>query len=123
MTYALAARTPPERPTPEHPRARAALRIAGRILGGLAVVALGAVQGLFWLLVAGFTCDESCSDAPTTWHEDADAWQWSALGWLGAGCFALCVAFAISLATRRPRLSAALLAAAALVGIAPWILS
>jgi hypothetical protein len=40
---------------------------------------------------------------------------------LGAAGFVLCVAFAASLATRRPWLSAVLLAAAALTGIAPWI--
>ena len=74
-----------------------------------------------WLLY-GFRCDESCDDAPTSWHGDADAWQWSALGWLGLGCFALCAAFAVSLSARRPDVSAALLAAAALTGIAPWIL-
>jgi hypothetical protein len=123
MTYALAAPTPPERRAPDHPRGRAALRIAGRILGGLVVAALGAVQGLFWLLIAGFTCDESCSDAPATWHEDADAWQWAALGWLGAACFALCVAFAVAFAVRRPGAAKALLGAAIAVGAVPWLLS
>jgi hypothetical protein len=69
------------------------------------------------------TCDEGCDDRSRLWRDNPDAWQWSALAWLGAGCFALCVAFAVSLAGRRPRLSGALLAAAFLVGIAPWILS
>jgi hypothetical protein len=108
--------------TAERPPRRSPLDIAGRVVGGLVVTGLGLVQGLFWLLVAGFRCDESCDDAPTSWHGNADAWQWSALGWLGVGCFALCVAFAVSLSARRPHVSAALLAASALTGIAPWIL-
>lgn len=108
--------------TAERPPRRSPLNIAGRVLGGLLVTSLGLVQGFIWLIVAGFRCDESCDDEPASWHGDAEAWQWSALGWLGAGCFALCVAFALSLSARQPRVSAALLAAAALTGIAPWIL-
>jgi hypothetical protein len=80
MTNALTAERPPR---------RSPLNIAGRVLGGLVATGLGLVQGMFWLLVAGFRCDESCDDAPISWHGNADAWQWSALGWLGAGCFAL----------------------------------
>jgi hypothetical protein len=108
--------------TAERPTRRSPLNIAGRVVGGLVVTGLGLVQGLFWLLVAGFSCDESCDDTPTSWHGNADAWQWSALGLLDAGCFALCVAFAVSLCARRPRVSRALLAVAALTAIAPWIL-
>src|SRR3954452_13337332 len=30
---------------------------------------------LAWLF-AGLTCDESCSDQPTSWTADPNAWQW-----------------------------------------------
>jgi hypothetical protein len=30
---------------------------------------------LAWLF-AGLTCDEGCSDQPTTWTSDPNAWQW-----------------------------------------------
>jgi hypothetical protein len=90
--------------------------------GGLLAVAVGAAQGFLWWLASALTCDEGCDDRSHLWRDNPDAWQWSALAWLGAGCFALCVAFAVSLAARRPRLSGTLLTAAFLVGIAPWIL-
>jgi hypothetical protein len=103
---------------PLHPVAMIA-----RFFAGIVGIAIGALQGLFWWLVSALRCDEGCDEYSSSWHQNPDAWQWSALGLLGAGCFALCVAFAISLATPRPRVSAALLAAAALVGTVPWILS
>jgi hypothetical protein len=121
MTYAPLPQQHPGDPAPR-PACRTALGIAGRVVAGLVVSAIGLVQGYLWLLVAGFACDESCDDRSTAWRDNPDAWQWSALGLLGAGCFVLCVAFAASLASRRPWLSAALLMAATLVGIAPWIL-
>jgi hypothetical protein len=113
MTNALTAERPPR---------RSALNIAGRVLGGLVVIGYGLLDGYLSLLAAGLQCDESCLDDSTTWHHTADAWQWSALGWLGAACFACCVAFAVSLAGRCPRVSAVLFAAAAVTAIAPWVL-
>jgi hypothetical protein len=108
--------------TAERPPGRSPLNIVGRVVGGLVVTGLGLVQGFICLLAAGLRCDESCEDTSTTWHSIADAWQWSAIGWLGAGCFACCVAFALSLAGRWPRVSAVLFAAALATALAAWSL-
>jgi hypothetical protein len=120
MTTAQITHQHSDRPT--EPGRRSGLEIAGRAIGGLLAVAVGAAQGFLWWLASALTCDEGCDDRSHLWRDNPDAWQWSALAWLGAGCFALCVAFAVSLAARRPRLSGTLLTAAFLVGIAPWIL-
>jgi hypothetical protein len=105
------------------PPRRSRLEIAGRAVGGLVVVGLGAMQALLWLLVAGFACDESCDDRSSSWHDNPDAWQWSAIGWLGIATFVCSIAFAISLGTRHTRASVALFAATLVLGIAPAILS
>jgi hypothetical protein len=108
--------------TAAHRRRRTPLGIAGRVAGGLVVIGYGLVDGYLCVLAAGLQCDESCVDDSTTWHHTADAWQWSALGWLGVACFACCVAFALSLAGRWPRLSAFLFGAVVATACAPWLL-
>jgi hypothetical protein len=108
--------------TAERPPRRSPLDIAGRVVGGVVAIGLGLVQGFICLLAAGLRCDESCDDRSTSWHYIADAWQWSAIGWLGAAWFACCVAFALSLAGRRPRVSAVLFAAALATALAAWSL-
>jgi hypothetical protein len=98
------------------------LAIAGRILAGIAVTIPAAVHAYFWLIVAGFQCDESCGG--TSWHGTPGAWQWGAMGWLGFASFLFAVGFAIALATRRSALATgAVLAAATATAIAPWIIS
>jgi hypothetical protein len=108
-------------PTAER-RHRTPLGTAGRIAGGLAALGFGLVNGYLCLLAAGLKCDESCSDRSTSWHSTADAWQWSAIGWLGAACFVCCLAFAVSLTERRPRLSAVLFTAIVATASGPWLL-
>ena len=102
-------------------RRRDASASVGRILAGLSAVALGTLNACVMLFAASLRCDESCSDTPASWHENADAWQWPALGWLGATAFALSVAFAITFAGRWPRASATLLAGALAAGLIPWL--
>jgi hypothetical protein len=101
--------------------ARNPLATAGRILAGIAVTIAAGIHAFFWLIVAGFECDESCGG--TSWHGTPGAWQWSALGWLGFASLGLALAFAIALAVRSsPRwLTIGLAAAAATTAIAPWV--
>jgi hypothetical protein len=122
MTYAPLPHQPPGAPTPPHRRCDAVAASIRRIVVGLGVAALGTLNAYVVLLSSSFRCDESCSDAPTSWHENADAWQWPALGWLGAACFALCIAFAVTFAGRRPRAAVILFAGAFVAGVVPWLL-
>jgi hypothetical protein len=99
-----------------------ALATAGRVLFGVAVTAGAAVHGFFWLIVGGFSCDESCDGG--SWHGTPDAWQWQAMTVLGFASFMLAVGFAIALALRGPRwVTIGFAAAAAATAIAPWIIS
>jgi hypothetical protein len=108
--------------TTPHTTKRTPLAIAGRILLGLAVTAAAGIHAFFWLLVAGFQCDESCEG--TSWHSTPGAWQWSAMGALGFASFVLAVAFAIALSVRRSPhwLTIGLAAATVATAIAPWVI-
>ena len=100
-----------------------------RVLTGVGVALAAAVHGLFWLVISAWQCDESCAypdahghyPADATWHQIPGAWEWSALGAMGAIGFLLAVGFAIAFAARRPGLARALAVATAVVAIAPWM--
>jgi hypothetical protein len=102
-----------------------------RVLAGVGVALAAAANGLLWLFVAAWQCDESCAypDAPghypadATWHQIPGAWEWSALGAMGAISFVLAAGFAVAFAARKPRLAPALAAATAVVAIAPWMVA
>jgi hypothetical protein len=103
------------------PAQRSAGGAAPRILAGVVLAILGGLNCLFWVAAWGLHCfEDGCPDTGT-WREDVDAWQWSAMGWLGIASFAFSVASAIALA-RRSWLTPALLCASLLTGIAPWII-
>src|SRR5690242_12162588 len=60
-----------------------------------AVIYLGAT-GVWTVLMgvsAALRCDENCNDRGfhDGWRSNADAWQWSALGWLGLAGLALAI--------------------------------
>ena len=102
-----------------------------RVLTGVGVALAAAAHGLFWLFISAWQCDESCAypdahghyPADATWHQIPGAWEWSALGALGAIGFVLAVGFAIAFAARRPRLAPALAVAAAVAAIIPWFVA
>jgi hypothetical protein len=102
---------------------RARLQIAGRIIVGLAITAGAAIHALLWLIIAGFSCDESCDGG--SWQGTPDAWQWTAMGALGFASFVLALAFAIAFAVRKsPRwLTIGLAAAAAVTASGPWVIN
>ena len=105
------------------------LATVARVLTGVAVSLAAAAHGLFWLFISAWQCDESCEypdahgryPADAGWHQVPGAWQWSALGWLGAIGFVVAVGFAIAFAARRHRLAPALAVATAVAAIAPWV--
>jgi hypothetical protein len=107
------------------------LSTAVRVLAGVGVTLAAAVHGLFWLFVSAWQCDESCGypdargryPADATWHQIPGAWEWSALGAMGAIGFVLAVGFAIAFVARRRTLARALAVATAVVAIAPWIVA
>ena len=102
-----------------------------RVLAGVAVTLAAAVHGLFWLFVSAWQCDESCAypdargryPADATWHQIPGAWEWTALGAIGALGFVLAVGLAIALVARRRTLAPALAVAAIVVAIAPWMVA
>ena len=87
--------------------------------------------GSFWLFVSAWQCDESCAypdargryPADATWHQIPGAWEWTALGAMGALGFLLAVGFAIALVARRRTLARALAVAGIVVAIAPWMVA
>ncbi len=107
------------------------LSTVARVLAGVGVAVAAAANGLLWLFVAAWQCDESCAypdahghyPADATWHQIPGAWEWSALGAMGAIGFVLAVGFAIAFAARKPRLAPALAVATAVVAIAPWMVA
>jgi hypothetical protein len=104
-------------PTPRTPG-----KTVGRIVAGVVVAIAGALNSLYWLAVWGLHCfEDGCPDTGT-WKADVNAWQWSAMGWLGIASVVCCVAAAIALA-RRWRRAGVLVGAAVLSGLAPWIVS
>jgi hypothetical protein len=108
-----------------------ALRIAGRLAAGVALLVPAGLYALLCLFASGMQCDDSCeafSPAEAArhgvpWHETAGAWQWSAIGWLGFATFACAVACAGVLAAGRARLAAAFFALTVVVGLVPWIIA
>jgi len=93
---------------------------AGRVLAGVALGIVGAANCLYW--VAVWLLHRLAENRPETgtWQDDVDAWQWSAMGWLGIASLVCCVAAAIALG-RRWRLAPVLVGAAVITGVAPWI--
>jgi hypothetical protein len=104
---------------------------AVRVLAGVGVTLAAAVHGLFWLFVSVWQCDESCGypdargryPADATWHQIPGAWEWTALGAMGALGFVLALGFAIALVARRRTLAPALAMATVVVAIAPWMVA
>jgi hypothetical protein len=102
-----------------------------RVLAGVGVTLAAAAHGLLWLFVAVWQCDESCAypdargryPADATWHQIPGAWEWTALGAMGALGFVLAVGFAIALVARRRTPAHALAVATAVVAIAPWMVA
>src|SRR5690349_8534961 len=107
------------------------LATAARVAAGLAATLAAAANGLLWLFVSVWQCDESCAypdahehyPSAATWHQVPGSWEWSALGAMGVIGFALAVAFAVAFAARKPRLATALAGAAAVVALAPWVVA
>jgi hypothetical protein len=107
------------------------VKIAGRILVGLAVAAAALVNGAFLLLIGSLRCDENCTlgsgegtKPGVPWGDTADAWQWAVIQWLGVACFVLAVAGAVLLhvrPVRRRGVPVALLILALIAGAIPWI--
>jgi hypothetical protein len=63
---------------------------------------------LLWgLLNAAMQCDEICDPESADWRYTRDAWQWDALGALGAATFAAGILFFGSIVSRRPRVALA----------------
>jgi hypothetical protein len=79
------------------------------------VTGCAALVGMLWGF--GLKCDDTCG-TPPPWRRDENAWQWSALGWLGIGAFAFAVLFVVALAARR--LIAASVIAVVWTGLAAW---
>jgi hypothetical protein len=69
--------------------------------GGATVVA-----GFVWLIGA-LACDESC-DGDAGWTDVGDAWQWSAVRWLGGALFLVATACAIAVVRSHRRAAAVL---------------
>jgi hypothetical protein len=109
-----------------------AIRVGGRIVGSLLLVAAGLANAGVCLLIAGFACDEGCTlysgegtRPGVPWRDTADAWQWSAIGTLGVASLALAVACALSLhfaAARRRQVPLVLFALGLATGLAPWLM-
>ena len=109
-----------------------ALRMAGRVAASVAIAALGLVTAAIWVFVGGFSCDESCTlltgegrRPGIPWQDAADAWQWTAIGWLGFATLVSALGCAIALhvpAARRRRVPAALGSLAVVCGVVPWIM-
>jgi hypothetical protein len=105
------------------------LATAARVVTGVGVALAAAAHGLFWLFISAWQCDESCDypdahghyPADASWQAVPGAWQWSALGWLGAVGFLVAVGFAVAFAARRRRLAPVLAVATAAAAIAPWV--
>jgi hypothetical protein len=102
-----------------------------RVLAGVGVALAAAANGLVWLFVSVWQCDESCAypdahgryPSDATWHQIPGAWEWSALGVMGLIGFLLAVAFAIAFVARRRTPATALAVATAVVAIAPWMVA
>jgi hypothetical protein len=71
------------------------------------------------LLSAGMQCDEICRTDTTDWRYTSGAWQWYAIGALGAVTFAAGILFVACVISRRPLHALACLGlGAAAVGVA-----
>jgi hypothetical protein len=108
------------------------VRTAARIAASLGVFVLGLATATVWVFVSGFSCDESCTlltgegtRPGIPWQDAADAWQWTAIGWLGFATLVFALACAIARhvpAARRRRLAPVLGGLAALCGVIPWLM-
>ena len=92
-------------------------RVAVLVLAlGLAVLSgWAALAGALWGF--GLQCDDACRTPARNWHDDPDAWQWSALGWAGIALFGLSVAGLVLVAMRR-RAAVSVYAVWAVTGVA-----
>jgi hypothetical protein len=97
----------------------AEMRRVVAILLALAPLAYSIGALLYGLLAWGMQCDEICDADSADWRTTSGAWQWSALGALGAVAFLAGILFVASVITRRPvRALSCLAAGAASVGVA-----
>ena len=69
-------------------------------LAGAGFVLLAAGTGLFTLLIAGFTCDETCEgERPGPgdhWPDYSDAWQWELVAGLGLAALVVTLAWVVA---------------------------
>jgi hypothetical protein len=108
------------------------VKVAGRVLASLALVAVAALNAFVLAVIGALACDEGCSlylgegtKPGVPWGSTADAWQWDALLWLGvaAGLLALAGAVTLHVAPARRRAVPLLLASLAIVtGLVPWLM-
>jgi hypothetical protein len=87
--------------------------VVARIFGALVYLGFTLVWAGLMALVVGLKCDDSCS-AGGDWTDNVHAWQYGAIGWLGAAGLALAL-IAVVLSLFRRHLGLAALAAHALV--------
>jgi hypothetical protein len=87
------------------------------VLLALPIVAGGVFVGFLGLLLDSFRCWEGCGYPPTSWHDDPDAWQWTAQAVLAGGVFVASLAAGVLIvAGRRRGWAVALVAGLALLG-------
>jgi hypothetical protein len=72
-----------------------------RFLSGVAIAILSGFEALVGTVFGfGLKCDDSCSLA-SPWRNDPAAWQWTAMGPVALGGFALSLVFLAAVAFRR----------------------
>jgi len=76
--------------------------VLARLTGALIYLAGTAVWTLLMLLFGALRCDDSCSADSTSWGDDASAWQYDVVPYLGlVGLLLAIVALTLSLAGRQ----------------------
>ncbi|MGH3071972.1 MAG: hypothetical protein ACRDNB_06840 [Gaiellaceae bacterium] len=94
-------------------RSRSRTAFALLVAAAIAAASGGAALiGLLWGF--GLQCDDTCGEPPP-WRDDPEAWQWSALGWIGIASLA-CSAVLLFLLPGRRRIPTAV-AGATWVGL------
>jgi hypothetical protein len=69
-----------------------------RVFGALVYLAAAGVWMLLMGIMGALRCDESCSSNSSSWTDNAQAWQYDVLPWLGVAGVALAIlAVALSL--------------------------
>jgi hypothetical protein len=96
---------------------------APRLVAGVVFSILGGLNCLYWLFVWQLHGLSENRPETGTWQDETDAWQWSAMGWLGIMSLVCCVATAIALGRRWRRASSLLCAVALVTGLAPWLVA